>query len=194
MVEEPTKTDVQEQNNEDKDKGKDKEVKLFTREELGAAVSAQIAQERKKWEESHQADIEKAKEDGRAEANMTAKQLAEKQAQDREAKAKKREEALDKRQKELDRRDHLAHTKELLADQGLPIDGAEMLLGKTEDDTKANIQRFKDLVSQGVRNELHKSSAGKAPQTGSPASEKAPKKDMAEMTYDEMKNYLDSQR
>ena len=124
---------------------------------------------------------------------MTAKQLAEKQAKDQANKLNQREDALNKRQQELDRRDHIAHTKDLLTEQDLPTDSAEMLLGETEDDTKANIQRFKELVNQVVRNELHKSSAEKSPQLGSPANNNsAPKKDMAEMTYDEMKAYLES--
>lgn len=191
MAEEPT--NITETQREDKPKEQLEEVeKTFTREELGQIVSAQIAKERKQWEEKHQSDIEKAKEDGKAEASMTAKQLAEKQAKDQANKLNQREDALNKRQQALDRRDHISHTKDLLAEQNLPTDGAEMLLGETEDDTKANIQRFKELVNQGIRNELHKSSAGKSPQNGSPANNPAPKKDMAEMTYDEMKNYLDS--
>ena len=193
MAEEPTNTTETQAKEQTKEQPEKEAQKTFTREELGQIVSAQIAKERKRWEEEHQSDIEKAKEDGKAEASMTAKQLAEKQAEDQANKLNQREDALNKRQQELDRRDHIAHTKDLLTEQDLPTDSAEMLLGETEDDTKANIQRFKELVNQGVRNELHKSSAEKSPQLGSPANNNsAPKKDMAEMTYDEMKAYLES--
>ena len=124
---------------------------------------------------------------------MNAKQLAEKEAKDREDKLKQQEADLAKRQAELDRRDHIAHTKDLLAADSLPTSAAEMLLGETEEETKANIEAYKALVAQGVRNELHRSSAGKAPQNGTPAQPQAPKKDLSEMNYEEMQKYLDSQ-
>lgn len=168
--------------------------KTFTREELGKIVKAQLAEERKQWEQDHADDLEKAKEEGKTEANMTAKELAEKQAKDQEEQFKKQQAALDERQQELDRRDHIAHTKDLLAEEHLPTEGAEMLLGETEEETKKNIESFKELVNQGVRNALHKSSAGKAPQTGAPAQQEAPKKNMAEMTYEEMQQYVESQQ
>lgn len=193
MAEEPVKTEAQEQQEPEKQPEKEAQ-KTFTREELGQIVSAQIAKERKTWEEQHQSEIEKAKEDGKAEANMTANELAEKQAKEQANKVKQQEDALNKREQELDRREHLAHTKDLLAEQNLPTDGADMLLGSTEDETKANIERFKQLVSQGVRNELHKSSAGKTPQNGSPAQTDISNKNMAEMTYAEMQKYVESQQ
>lgn len=168
--------------------------KTFTREELGKIVKAQLAEERKQWEQDHADDLEKAKEEGKTEASMTAKELAEKQAKDQEEQFKKQQAALDERQQELDRRDHIAHTKDLLAEEHLPTEGAEMLLGETEEETKKNIESFKELVNQGVRNALHKSSAGKAPQTGAPAQQEAPKKNMAEMTYEEMQQYVESQQ
>ena len=193
MAEEPTKTETQEQ--QDPEKKPEKEAqKTFTREELAQIVSAQLEKERKTWEEQHQSDLEKAKEDGKAEANMTAKELADKKAKEQADKVKQQEDALKKREQELDHREHLAHTKDLLAEQNLPTDGADMLLGSTEDETKANIERFKQLVSQGVRNELHRSSAGKTPQGGAPAQTQTPKKDLADMNYEEMQKFVESQQ
>lgn len=198
--EQPKNSEVQPQEEpkeqpQEEPKEQQKEVqKTFTREELGKIVKAQLAEERKQWEQDHANDIEKAKEEGKAEANMTAKKLAEKQAKEREEQFKKQQAALEERQKELDHRDHIAHTKDLLAEEHLPTEGAEMLLGETEEETKKNIESFKELVNQGVRNALHKSSAGKAPQTGAPAQPEAPKKNMAEMTYEEMQKYVESQQ
>ncbi len=198
--EQPKNSEVQPQEEpkeqpQEEPKEQQKEVqKTFTREELGKIVKAQLAEERKQWEQDHANDIEKAKEEGKAEANMTAKELAEKQAKEREEQFKKQQAALEERQKELDHRDHIAHTKDLLAEEHLPTEGAEMLLGETEEETKKNIESFKELVNQGVRNALHKSSAGKAPQTGAPAQPEAPKKNMAEMTYEEMQKYVESQQ
>ncbi len=163
--EQPKNNEVQPQE-EPKEQPEKEAQKTFTREELGKIVKAQLAEERKKWEQDHANDIEKAKEEGKAEANMTAKELAEKQAKDREEQFKKQQAALEERQKELDHRDHIAHTKDLLAEEHLPTEGAEMLLGETEEETKKNIESFKELVNQGVRNALHKSSAGKASTKG----------------------------
>lgn len=193
---EQPKTTEPQNDQQQPEEGKEKE-KTFTRDELGKIVKAQMADERKKWEQDKRKEIDdavaKAKEEGKAEAGMDAKQLAEKEAKDREDKLKQQEADLAKRQAELDRRDHISHTKDLLAEQNLPTGAAEMLLGETEEETKDNINAYKELVAQGVRNELHRSSAGKAPQNGAPAQPQVPHKDMSDMTYEEMQKYLDSQ-
>lgn len=178
--------------------GSEKEAqKTFTRDQIGAMVDAQVKAKlddiNSSWQSKLDDAVAKAKEEGKVEANMSAKELAEKEAKDREDKLKQQMADLDKRQHELDHRDHISHTKDLLAEEKLPTSAAEMLLGKTEEETKKNIEDYKNLVAQGVRNELHRSSAGKAPQSGAPAQPQAPKKDMSEMTYEEMQKYLDSQ-
>lgn len=198
MTEEQNQNQTEAQQQESKEQPKKEAQKTFTREDIGKIVKAQVENERKQWEQEQQAKLEdavkKAKEDGKAEATMSAKELADKQAKDREDKLKQQQAELDSRTKELDHREHIAHTKDLLAEENLPTDGAEMLLGATEEDTKQNIENFKKLVSQGIRNALHKSSAGKSPQTGAPAQVEAPKKNMADMTYEEMQKYIESQQ
>lgn len=178
--------------------GSEKEAqKTFTRDQIGAMVDAQVKAKlddiNSSWQSKLDDAVAKAKEDGKAEANMSAKELAEKEAKDREDKLKQQMADLDKRQHELDHRDHISHTKDLLAEQNLPTSLAEMLLGETEEETKSNIETYKNLVAQGVRNELHRSSAGKAPQSGTPAQPQAPMKDISEMTYEEAQKYIESQ-
>lgn len=178
--------------------GSEKEAqKTFTRDQIGAMVDAQVKAKlddiNSSWQSKLDDAVAKAKEDGKAEANMSAKELAEKEAKDREDKLKQQMADLDKRQHELDHRDHISHTKDLLAEEKLPTSAAEMLLGKTEEETKKNIEDYKNLVAQGVRNELHRSSAGKAPQNGAPAQPQAPMKDISEMTYEEAQKYIESQ-
>lgn len=178
--------------------GSEKEAqKTFTRDQIGAMVDAQVKAKlddiNSSWQSKLDDAVAKAKEDGKAEANMSAKELAEKEAKDREDKLKQQMADLDKRQHELDHRDHISHTKDLLAEEKLPTSAAEMLLGKTEEETKKNIEDYKNLVAQGVRNELHRSSAGKAPQSGAPAQPQAPMKDISEMTYEEAQKYIESQ-
>lgn len=178
--------------------GSEKEAqKTFTRDQIGAMVDAQVKAKlddiNSSWQSKLDDAVAKAKEEGKAEANMSAKELAEKEAKDREDKLKQQMADLDKRQHELDHRDHISHTKDLLAEEKLPTSAAEMLLGKTEEETKKNIEDYKNLVAQGVRNELHRSSAGKAPQSGAPAQPQAPMKDISEMTYEEAQKYIESQ-
>ena len=158
-----------------------------------AQVKAKLDDINSSWQSKLDDAVAKAKEDGKAEANMSAKELAEKEAKDREDKLKQQMANLDKRQHELDHRDHISHTKDLLAEEKLPTSAAEMLLGETEEETKSNIETYKNLVAQGVRNELHRSSAGKAPQSGAPAQPQAPMKDISEMTYEEAQKYIESQ-
>lgn len=178
--------------------GSEKEAqKTFTRDQIGAMVDAQVKAKlddiNSSWQSKLDDAVAKAKEDGKAEANMSAKELAEKEAKDREDKLKQQMADLDKRQHELDHRDHISHTKDLLAEAKLPTSAAEMLLGETEEETKSNIETYKNLIAQGVRNELHRSSAGKAPQSGAPAQPQAPMKDISEMTYEEAQKYIESQ-
>lgn len=191
--EQPKTTDSVQNNNESEEQPEKEAQKTFTREEIGKIVTAQIENERKQWKQKLADEVAKAKEDGKAEATMSAKELAEKQAKEREEQLKQEQADLEKLKQELDRREHIAHTKDLLTEENLPTDSAELLLGKTEEDTKANIANFKKLVQQGVRNALHKSSAGKSPQLGSPAKVEAPKKNMADMNYEEMQKYIESQ-
>ena len=182
--------------------GSEKEAqKTFTRDQIGAMVDAQVANKVKakmdeinsSWQSKLDEAVAKAKAEGKEEANMSAKELAEKEAKDREDKFKRQMADLDKRQAELDHRDHISHTKDLLAEQSIPTSVAEIVLGETEEETKKNIEQYKELVAQGVRNELHRTSAGKEPQGGSPAQPKAPNKNMADMTYAEMQKYIESQ-
>lgn len=179
------------QSQEESNKQPEKEAqKSFSRDELGSIVKAQLAEERKKWEAEQKQKIDQVRQEaideGKEIAGMSAKQLAEKEAKDREDKLKQQK-------ADLDHREHVAHTKDLLSEQNLPTSGAEMLLGETEEETKSNIDMFKKLVDQGVRNELHRSSAGKVPQGGAPAQPEAPKKDLASMNYAEMQKYMEAQ-
>lgn len=176
-----------------------KPEKTFTRDQIGSIVekqvSAKLDEVNSAWQAKLDEAVQKAKQDGKDEATLSAKELAEKQEKERAEELKRKQDDLAKRTQELDRREHIAHTRDLLSAENLPTSSAEMLLGATEEETKQNIANFKQLVAQGVRNELHKSSAGKAPQNGSPASSKpTPKKNMADMTYAEMQQFIESQQ
>src|SRR5699024_5546373 len=85
--------------------GSEKEAqKTFTRDQIGAMVEAQVKAKlddiNSSWQSKLDDAVAKAKEDGKAEANMSAKELAEKEAKDREDKLKQQMANLDKRQHE----------------------------------------------------------------------------------------------
>lgn len=194
MTEETKVEPTKEHEEETPEQDQPKPEKTFTREEIGAIVAKQLKDERAKWNDELKDKLAKAKEDGKEEANMTAKELADKQAKDRQEALDQREKDLDNRLAELKKSEHLSHTKSLLADEGLPIDIAELLMGATEEDTKANIKRYKDAIDQGVRNEIHRNSAQQEPQAGSNSNvTKVPNKPIADMNYEEMQAYLENQ-
>ena len=182
-VQQPTDGDSQQQ-----DQGAQGSEAMFSRDDLARMVSEQVnkklAENNAKWEEKVAAAVEKAKQDGKDEATMSAKELADKKAKEDAERMQQREAEIDKRLAELDRRERLANARDLLASEGLPTDAAEMMLGTDNDQTKANIAKFKGLVDQAVKDQLHRDSAQQEPTSGE-SNHPAPTKKFSEMTLDE---------
>lgn len=182
-VQQPTDGDNQQQ-----DQGAQGSEAMFSRDDLARMVSEQVnkklAENNAKWEEKVAAAVEKAKQDGKDEATMSAKELADKKAKEDAERMQQREAEIDKRLAELDRRERLANARDLLASEGLPTDAAEMMLGADNDQTKANIAKLKDLVDQAVKDQLHRDSAQQEPTAGG-SNHPAPTKKFSEMTLDE---------
>lgn len=179
----PTDGDGQQQ-----DQGAQGSEAMFSRDDLARMVSEQVnkklAENNAKWEEKVAAAVEKAKQDGKDEATMSAKELADKKAREDAERMQQREAEIDKRLAELDRRERLANARDLLASEGLPTDAAEMMLGADNDQTKANIAKLKGLVDQAVKDQLHRDSAQQEPTAGG-SNHPAPTKKFSEMTLDE---------
>lgn len=182
-VQQPTDGDSQQQ-----DQGAQGSEAMFSRDDLARMVSEQVnkklAENNAKWEEKVAAAVEKAKQDGKDEATMSAKELADKKAKEDAERMQQREAEIDKRLAELDRRERLANARDLLASEGLPTDAAEMMLGADNDQTKANIAKLKGLVDQAVKDQLHRDSAQQEPTAGG-SNHPAPTKKFSEMTLDE---------
>lgn len=170
------------------DQGAQGSEAMFSRDDLARMVSEQVnkklAENNAKWEEKVAAAVEKAKQDGKDEATMSAKELADKKAKEDAERMQQREAEIDKRLAELDRRERLANARDLLASEGLPTDAAEMMLGADNDQTKANIAKLKGLVDQAVKDQLHRDSAQQEPTAGG-SNHPAPTKKFSEMTLDE---------
>lgn len=165
-------------------KQEEQEKALFTREDLSKLVAEQLADKKAEWEKNMNDAVAKAKQDGKDEATMTAKELAEKHAKEREAELDKKSAELEKRFAELDKRDRLSKARNILSQQQLPTEAAELLVGKDDDETKRNIEAYQKLVEQGVKNAIHRNSAQKEPQNGGSGSD-IPKKKFSDMTLDE---------
>jgi hypothetical protein len=182
-VQQPTDGDNQQQ-----DQGAQGSEAIFSRDDLARMVSEQVnkklAENNAKWEEKVAAAVEKAKQDGKDEATMSAKELADKKAKEDAERMQQREAEIDKRLAELDRRERLANARDLLASEGLPTDAAEMMLGADNNQTKANIAKLKGLVDQAVKDQLHRDSAQQEPTAGG-SNHPAPTKKFSEMTLDE---------
>lgn len=184
-VQQPQPTDG---DNQQQDQGAQGSEAMFSRDDLARMVSEQVnkklAENNAKWEEKVAAAVEKAKQDGKDEATMSAKELADKKAREDAERMQQREAEIDKRLAELDRRERLANARDLLASEGLPTDAAEMMLGADNNQTKANIAKLKGLVDQAVKDQLHRDSAQQEPTAGG-SNHPAPTKKFSEMTLDE---------
>ena len=156
----------------------------FTRDDLAKLVKEQLDAKKAEWEQKTADAVAKAKQDGKDEATMTAKELADKHTKEREAKLDKKSAELDKRFAELERRDRLSQARNMLSKANLPTDAAEMLVGKDDEETQQNINKYKSLVDQGVKNAIHRSSAQSEPQNGGSGSD-VPTKKFSDMTLDE---------
>lgn len=178
-----TPKNVAENKQEEQEQPK-QEKALFTREDLSKLVAEQLADKKAEWEKNMNEAVAKAKQDGKDEATMTAKELAEKHAKEREAELDKKSAELEKRFAELDKRDRLSKARNILSQQQLPTEAAELLVGKDDDETKRNIEAYQKLVEQGVKNAIHRNSAQKEPQNGGSGSD-IPKKKFSDMTLDE---------
>lgn len=172
------------ENKQEEQEQPNQEKALFTREDLSKLVAEQLADKKAEWEKNMNDAVAKAKQDGKDEATMTAKELAEKHAKEREAELDKKSAELEKRFAELDKRDRLSKARNILSQQQLPTEAAELLVGKDDDETKRNIEAYQKLVEQGVKNAIHRNSAQKEPQNGGSGSD-IPKKKFSDMTLDE---------
>lgn len=172
------------ENKQEEQEQPNQEKALFTREDLSKLVAEQLADKKAEWEKNMNDAVAKAKQDGKDEATMTAKELAEKHAKEREAELDKKSAELEKRFAELDKRDRLSKARDILSQQQLPTEAAELLVGKDDDETKQNIEAYQKLVEQGVKNAIHRNSAQKEPQNGGSGSD-IPKKKFSDMTLDE---------
>lgn len=194
MPEEKQQQEEPKQEEQHTEEPKQEPKAMFTRDDLAKMVKEQLESKKSEWDKQMADAVAKAKEDGKQEASMSAEDLAKKHLKDEQDAVAKKNAELDKRFAELDRRDRLANARELLSKAKLPIEAAELLIGKDDAETKQNIENYQSLVNQGVKDAIHRNSAGKTPQNGAPAGTDKPSKPLAEMSYEEMQKFIESQQ
>lgn len=194
MPEEKQQQEEPKQEEQHTEEPKQESKAMFTRDDLAKMVKEQLESKKSEWDKQMADAVAKAKEDGKQEATMSAEDLAKKRLKDEQDAVAKKNAELDKQFAELDRRDRLANARELLSKAKLPIEAAELLIGKDDAETKQNIENYQELVNQGIKDAIHRNSAGKTPQNGAPANVDKPAKPLADMNYEEMQKYIESQQ
>ena len=122
--------------------------KTFTRDELASIVSAQLED----FKSNKLPDLlQKAKEDGKTEANMSAKELAEKQAKEHEAQLEAREQALNAKEAKL-------ATSSLLNEKKMPEALQKVLLeplaGMKSDERAEAVDSIVKALGEAVQAEI----------------------------------------
>lgn len=127
-------------------------------EELKAQMEAEKA-----------AAVEAAKKELTDKAAEEAKLSGMSEEEKAEYEAGKKEQNLADREAALALRELKAETKTLLAEQGLPVDTMDSVLGKDLETTKQNIANFKKILDNTVNEQVTARLKGKTPERGTGA-------------------------
>lgn len=157
---------------------KESTEKTFTRDELGKMIAAEVAKHDAGIEERINKAKEEAYQQGQDDSKLSAKELADKQA---EADRKRFED--ERQQFEHDKK--LFATKQKLQDVGLPADFAETVMSDDDTATDAKISKLQELINAQVQAGIDERLKGKStPNTSAPTGG-VPTKKLSEMTIDE---------
>lgn len=133
--------------------------KTYTLDDLkknGSQAAKNAVDEYKKNQqpEAIEAAVKAALEEKQQEQNMTAQQLADKKAQQREAE-------LDKREAKLNATEQRNLAVSILSENNLSTDFAQYLVGKDDDETKAKVSAYVNSVKADVDTKVNEYAKGK---------------------------------
>lgn len=129
--------------------------KTYTRDELASIANAQVKTALEKYEkEKLPGLLQKKYDEGKADAGLSAEELADKHKTDREKK-------LDAREAELNQRDALTATKSLLTSKGLPDAFAKYLSDTDESKRTTNVSEFEKMLQGAVHDAVLKKTEGR---------------------------------
>lgn len=164
--------------------------KTFTRDELANITNAQVVQALEKFKKEQLPDLLNSKYDeGKEDAKLSAKELADKES-------KKRQQEFEHKEQELNQREAKLNTRNLLASKDVPEGMQDILLDsivkldadKREDAVDSFNKAFQEAVHKEV---LDKTAGKKTPQTGNPATTTLTREDFFSKSYAEQAKLLD---
>ena len=127
--------------------------------DINDRISRAISEERSKWEKELEARIKRERDDAANLAKMSEKEK-QKELEERQRKADAEERA------KLEREKNVFHAERALADKGIPIEFAETLTGKDNEETDANIERFNKMFREAVTKASKENLKGTPPSVG----------------------------
>lgn len=127
--------------------------------DINDMVKQAVDKERAKWEQEIEERIKRERDDAANLAKMSEKEK-QKELEERQRKADAEERA------KLEREKNVFHAERALADKGIPIEFAETLTCKDNEETDANIERFNKMFREAVTKASKENLKGTPPSVG----------------------------
>lgn len=141
------------ENTSGSEKGKD--GKLFTQDELNDIITKRLNKEKSKWE--HQvSEAERL-------ASLSAEERLAEDIKRQQEELESNRKAFEEMKSKYEREQLLNQTSKELSKKSLPISFAELLTGKTAEETQANIESFSKAFTNAVQEEVNNRLKGRVP-------------------------------
>ena len=130
----------------------------FTQEQVDEIINKRLARERAKFDEQLKNKVSEAE----RLAKLTEEERRHEELKIQQEQIEQQRKEFEDMKREFERAQLLNETQKQLGEKNLPIDVAEMLLGKDADSTKANIDKFEakwlESLQKAVEDKLNNSS------------------------------------
>ena len=161
--------------------------KMFTQDEVNSIIDKRLARERAKFDEQLKTKVSEAE----RLAKLTEEERRHEELKIQQEQIEQQRKEFEDMKREFERTQLLNETQRQLGEKNLPIDVAEMLLGKDADSTKANIDKFEskwlESLQKAVEDKLNNSSV--SPRTPVRDNMGQKHKDTSKMSLEEFIEY-----
>ena len=159
----------------------------FTQEQVDEIINKRLARERAKFDEQLKNKVSEAE----RLAKLTEEERRHEELKIQQEQIEQQRKEFEDMKREFERAQLLNETQKQLGEKNLPIDVAEMLLGKDADSTKANIDKFEakwlESLQKAVEDKLNNSSV--SPRTPVRDNMVQKHKNTKDMSLEEFINY-----
>ena len=159
----------------------------FTQEQVDDIINKRLARERAKFDEQLKTKVSEAE----RLAKLTEEERRHEELKIQQEQIEQQRKEFEDMKREFERTQLLNETQRQLGEKNLPIDVAEMLLGKDADSTKANIDKFEskwlESLQKAVEDKLNNSSV--SPRTPVRDNMGQKHKDTSKMSLEEFIEY-----